>query len=206
MRKILLIFLSLVFFIFNLAFFGYADQEDKKEDPRNQTKEEQPLKTKVETRKWEFSISAYLDIESYRYYDYPFKLTTISIPLRIGYFLTKTFEIEPEINCIFTSDEYYHESRAFLLANLAMNFNSSSRLMPFILGGAGVKYFRWSYNSELYSDHYSETKLALNAGAGLKWFAAKRFAFRIEYRFFYYSENDVDVTHHKALVGISIFF
>lgn len=206
MRKTLLIFLSLIFFIFNLAFFGYADQEDKKEDPKNQTKEEQPLKTKVETRKWEFSISAYLDIERYRYYNYPIKLTTISIPLRIGYFLTKTFEIEPEINCIFTSSEYYHESRAFFLANLAMNFNSSSHVVPFILWGAGIKCFRWSYDTELQPDHYSETKGALNAGAGLKWFAAKRFAFRIEYRFFYYDENDVNITHHKALVGISIFF
>jgi|GEM_PF-2687714 len=206
MRKILLIFLSLILFIFNLAFFGYADQEDKKEDAKNQTKEEQLLKTKAETRKWEVSISAYLDIERYRYYDQPYRQTTISIPLRIGYFLTKTFEIEPEINCISTSSEYYHESRVFFLANLAMNFNSSSRLMPFILGGAGVKYFSWSYKSGLPQGPYSETKLAFNAGAGLKWFAAKRFAFRIEYRFFYYNENDIDVTHHKAFVGVSIFF
>ena len=206
MRKILLIFLSLILFIFHLAFFGYADQEDKREDAKNQTKEEQLLKTKAETRKWEVSISAYLDIERYRYYDQPYRLTTISIPLRIGYFLTKTLEIESEINSIFTSSEFYHESRTFFLANLAMNFNASSRVVPFILGGAGVKYFRWSYNIEWQPGHYSETKLAFNAGAGLKWFAAKRFAFRIEYRFFYYNEYDVNVTRHKAFVGISIFF
>lgn len=64
----------------------------------------------------------------------------------------------------------------------------------------------WGRNIDIKLDHYSETKLTLNAGAGLKWFAAKRFAFRIEYRFFYYNENDVDVRYHKVFVGISIFF
>jgi len=53
--------------------------------------------------KWEFSTSASLDINKVKYNGDSATRTTFSIPVRVGYFITKNIEIEPEINYMHTT-------------------------------------------------------------------------------------------------------
>jgi len=209
MKKNLLYFLAFSFFILNLAFLARASHEDNKKNPNSISEEKQSLKTKKKY-KWEFSTSASLDINK-ESYNGDYKTTrTISIPVRIGYFISKNLEAEPEINYMNvtinpSSGRKYSYSDALLFTNFAFNFNTSSQVIPFILGGVGI--IRISRES-LIEPHQmiTNTYSVLNAGAGIKWLAAQRVALRAEYRFINYDENGNNITHNKIFLGISIFF
>ena len=194
MRKNLLILLALSLFILNLTILSHAVPGIKKENKY----------------KWEFSTAASLDIDKESYNGDYKVTTTISIPLRIGYFLSKNFEIEPEINYIHVTinpsyDGKLSYSDALLFANFAFNINTPSRVTPFILAGGGIIRISREAIIEPYQ-MVTNTYSIFDAGAGLKWHVAKRVALRPEYRFMYYKENAVNITHHKLLLGISIFF
>lgn len=193
MRKTLLPFFFLCFFILN-SILSYSSTYTKKENKY----------------KWEFSTATSFDINKESYHGDYKVTTTISVPLRIGYFLSKNFEIEPEINYIHVTinpsyDRKFSYSDILLLANFAFNIDTQSQVTPFILAGGGIIRISREAIIEPYQ-MVTNTYSVFDAGAGLKWFAAKRVALRTEYRFIYYKENADTITHHKLFFGISIFF
>ena len=194
MRKNLLILLALSLFILNFTILSHAVPGVKKGNKY----------------KWEFSTAVSLDIDKESYNGDYKVTTTISVPLRIGYFLGKNFEIEPEINYIHVTinpsyDRKFSYADALLFANFAFNINTSSRVTPFILAGGGIIRISREAIIESYQ-MVTSTYSVFDAGVGIKWFAAKRVALRTEYRFIYYKENADTITHHKLFLGISIFF
>jgi len=221
MRKISIFFLVLSFFVFNFAFLGYSSPKTQKEKAQIETEEGQTGGTKAEKGKVEFSTAASLDIDRVKEkvdeeeMEEVLTTTTLSVPLRFGYFLTDNIEIEPEVTHAYMKMSYDGESASattsLLLANVAFNFSTTSQVMPFILGGAGLMTISASYDGE----KESESGFAWNVGAGIKWFATSRAALRVEYRFIHYSlTTDVDTyykitvshTNHRIFVGFSIFF
>ena len=221
MRKILIFFLVLSFCVFNLAFLAYAGPKAKKENAQIETGEGQTGGTKAEKGKVEFSTAVYLDIDRVKqkvdeeWEEEALTTTTFSVPLRVGFFITDNIEIEPEINFnrvrVSYEDESASATTALLLANVAFNFNTTSQVMPFVLGGAGLMIIGASYDGET----ESESGFAWNVGGGIKWFVANRVALRVKYRFIHYSiTTEVDTiveittshTNHRIFVGISMFF
>jgi hypothetical protein len=204
MRKILLIFLSFIFFIFNFVLSGRAgDEAEREAAARAANKQVQQLKVKEENRKWELSAAASLGIKIEPHsLEYP--LTFImAIPARVGYFFTKNIEIEPEINFIYNFNDYY-ESTTLFLANISYNFSPSSKTAPFLIGGAGIiRIPAEGWFTEI--ERPVSSCLALNAGGGVKWFAARRVALRFEYRFLYYSRHGDIVFHNQIFMGFSLF-
>ncbi len=197
MRKVSYLFLIISFFIINLNFMVYASPRGKNENAKEITEKNQRIKTKTKKHKWEFSTAASLYFEPEVYEK---DKRGIYIPARIGYFISKNLEIEPEFNIMYRDSEFDSITKNLLLANLAYNFNASSRIMPFLLAGAGIIRLMPEVTiPEEWPAPYTE--LVLNAGAGLKWLFAKRIAMRIEYRFIYYRYN----TRHNILIGISVF-
>jgi len=218
MRQITIIAI-LFFCIFGFGFLGYASSTANKENAR--VEEEQTGGATVEKGKVEFSIAAYLSIDRAKSkYDgvegEPYTITTLSIPTRLGYFLTRNIELEPEI--IHTSmkvsyaGESYSQTSSLLLANVAFNFQTASKVMPFVIGGAGLARTSASATGE---ETVSSSSFAWNAGAGIKWFVANSAALRIEYRFIHYSfTEEVDTiatiteghTYHRIFFGVAVFF
>ena len=197
MRKISSLFLIMSFFIINLSVMVRASPITKNENSKETTEKNQHIKTKTKKYKWEFSLAAsfYFEPELYE----KDKLG-IYIPARIGCFITKNIEIEPEFNISYRDSEIDSITRNLLFANLAYNFFVSSRIMPFLLAGAGIIRLMpevW-ITPEPPAPH---NELVLNAGAGLKWLFVKRVAVRIEYRIIHYTYT----TRHNMLIGISVF-
>ncbi len=164
----------------------------------------------VKGKKFEFSTSA--SIYNVKEKDGETE-TLINIPLRIGYYIFRGLEIEPEF--LLTIPEESEETGYFILVNLAYNFKASEKIIPFVLAGGG------------YGNGYTAYKLvfdwdmgvtALNFGAGIKYLVGNSAALRIEYRFTKYSgekttsytwgtyTDKIDRTDNNILVGISIFF
>jgi len=214
MRKISIFFLILSFCVFNLAIRGYASSKTQKENAQIETGEGQPEGNKGRKGDIEFSTVASLGVDRVKtkveWIDHESEevLTTIalSIPVRVGYFLTDNIEIEPEVNFIYLHMSYDGESdsskTALLLANVAYNFATPSQVMPFVLGGVGLM-------------TEGESEFVWNVGGGIKWFAANRVALRVEYRFIHFPLTTVGDTYykiteghtnHRIFVGISIFF
>ena len=133
MRKNLQILLAASLFIFNFAILSHASPEGKNENAKEITEKNQQIKTKTKKYKWELStaVSLYFEPEVYE----KDKLG-IYIPVRIGYFISKNIEIEPEFNITYRDSEFDSITKNLLFANLAYNFNVSSRIMPFLLAGA----------------------------------------------------------------------
>lgn len=188
----ILLFITLYFANINYVFAG-----TKKEIFKEITAANQQAIDKGRKHRWEFStgVSLYFEPEVYE----KDKLG-IYIPARIGYYISKNIEIEPEFNITYRDSELDSITRNLLFANLAYNFNVSSRIMPFLLVGGGI--IKLSPEVAIPEDWpapYNE--LVLNAGAGLKWFVVKRAAMRIEYRIIHYPNN----TRHNMLIGISVF-
>lgn len=175
----------------------YACPLAKNENSKETTEENQQIKTKTKKYKWEFSSAAsfYFEPEVYEK-----NKLGIYIPARIGCFVTKSIEIEPEFNISYRDSEFDSITRNLLLANLAYNFNVSPRIMPFLLAGGGIIRIRPEVGiPEDWPAPYNE--LVLNAGTGLKWLFVKKAALRIEYRIIHYSYT----TRHNMLIGISVF-
>ena len=208
MWKHLFILNVLIIFVFNIVLPGYCSTRDEKSDPKV-TQEEQSKKIKTQKFCWEFSTAASLDIRKEPVGTYSNTEIAIYLPVRIGFIINKTLEIEPEITYIYRSWDlrYYHDSdwEILFLANLAINIENSSPVTPFILGGMGFLKYSAVSAIEPY-DEFVITDFVNNFGAGLKWFAADKVALRIDYRYFKHKENGVTATHHKIFFGISLFF
>ncbi|UCG52099.1 MAG: outer membrane beta-barrel protein [Candidatus Latescibacterota bacterium] len=136
----------------------------------------------------------------------------VVIPVRLGVFLVKGFELEPEIS-VFFPDESELTGAVFLL-NAAYNFLEGSRVRPFVLAGIG---FGNAVRIANLAADVDESVFVLDAGLGLKAFLNKHVAFRAEYRFerssyerdvpyWYVHGRDVDVNVHRMMFGFSIIF
>ncbi len=219
MKRSVINLIVLIFCISSFAFLGYASPSTNNENAR--TEEEQTGGTTVEKGKFEFSIATYLNIDRIKTkYDGeefdPYTITTLSVPVRLGYFLTNNIELEPEIvhtYVKYSEEDYsYSQTSSLLLANVAYNFKTASKVMPFVIGGAGLA--RVSYD-ETGEEGESHSSFAWNAGGGIKWFATNSVALRIEYRFMHFAfKEDIDTiykiteghTYHRIFFGFSVFF
>lgn len=164
----------------------------------------------VEGKKWEFSTA--LGFESYSYEGSTGSATILNFPVRLGYYLWKGLEFEPELK--FTSYHYSgksSQSGTLFTLNLAYNFKlNSPRLIPFVLGGYGFGdgYVHLQSFVEPLPDGVNAT--AYNFGGGIKYLFGNIAALRLEYRYTHWmSEEEGYSNHyniHNIFVGISLFF
>lgn len=167
----------------------------------------------VEGKKFEFSTSASMWNVKYKDSDETSSMTNVS--LRVGIFIFKGLEIEPEL--FLTIPEDGEDTGYFVMANLAYNFKASERLIPFILGGVG--YGNGQPALSLVYRYWEDMNVtAFNLGAGIKFIVGDSAAIRIEYRLTRYSGEstetywgytytyELDRTDNNILVGMSIFF
>lgn len=133
--------------------------------------------------------------------------TVLNLPLRIGFFIYKGLEIEPEL--FLTIPEETENTGYLILGNLSYNFKAADRLMFFVLGGAG---FGNSAQTFSYVGDWELNITAFNFGAGMKFLVGDSAAFRIEYRFTkYHGENggwwgELNRTDNNIFIGFSLFF
>jgi len=135
--------------------------------------------------------------------------TLINVPLRLGVFLFKGLELEPELSL--TIPEESEDTGILVLGNISYNFSVSERVLPFVLAGIGygnaVPALGWAWDVE-------EKVIPVNFGAGVKAFVGDSAAIRLEYRFTKFYEADQGLfktegdvrTDHNFFVGISLFF
>ena len=164
----------------------------------------------VEGKKWEFSTA--FGFESYSYEGSMGAATILNFPVRLGYYLWKGLEFEPELK--FTSYHYSgggSESGALFSLNLAYNFKlKSPRLIPFVLGGYGFGdgYAHLLMFVEPLPDGVSAT--AYDFGGGIKYLFGNIAALRLEYRYTHWMSEKLgfsnDYNIHNIFVGISLFF
>lgn len=158
----------------------------------------------AEGLKWEFSTSASLNIYRVSYENESYTLTTLTVPIRLGYFIMKGLEMEPELWYQRISSEGDSMSELHGFCNLAYNFkfNSDAKTVPFLLAGVGI------YSAS--ADGESESSLAIDGGAGFKWLVSRNAALRFEYRLIYYKIGEepyrFTVMNHLVMAGLSIFF
>ncbi len=129
----------------------------------------------------------------------------INLATRLGIFVTRIVEFEPEIML----SKFEDEDLGYILSgNLVFNISSrrpGSNVVPFFLGGFGVSNtIQFLPNIPLSgSDEF--TWSIINVGAGFKFFISKQAALRLEYRFQNYFEEE-NITYHNIFFGISAFF
>lgn len=154
----------------------------------------------VQDKKFEFSVSA--SMWNVKWGDMETE-TLINIPVRIGYFIYKGFEIEPEV---FLSIPEDREGTGILfLGNVSYNFKASEKLIPFVLGGIGFGNSVQSFGVALDTD---ESLTVYNFGAGVKFIVGDSAAIRIEYRFTKYGKKEdwFNRKDNNIFTGVSIFF
>lgn len=153
----------------------------------------------VESKKFEFSTSASIwNIK----FDGGETNTIINVPLRLGYFIYKGLEIEPEI--LLTIPEDGDGTGILILGNLSYNFKASEKMFPFVFGGLGFGNAEKFFGVAMDTD---ESITFFDFGAGIKFIVGNSAAIRIEYRFTKYTgEFGPDRTDNNILTGVSIFF
>jgi hypothetical protein len=154
----------------------------------------------VPEKKWEFSTSGYFssmkgkgDSESY---------DLLNLAMRLGYFVYKGLEIEPEF--LLTIPDDSEDTGILFLGNVAYNFGVSKNVTPFILAGFGIgngaRYLSIIWDLE-------ETVTVLDVGVGIKYTVGHSAGLRLEYRFCHVMMEDDDyLNDHQIMVGISLFF
>lgn len=157
----------------------------------------------IEKGKIEFSTAASFMSRKYEYSEEAW--TSINVPIRLGYFITKNIEIEPEL--FFT--KYKEEDVGFMaIGNVAFNFipsGENGKAIPFLLGGFGYGNSGTFLPNFLMPGSEDKTWTVLNIGAGVKMFVADPVALRFEYKL-QKLMGDTDATYHFVLTGISLFF
>jgi hypothetical protein len=167
------------------------------------------------SKKYEFSMAA--SFWSIKYDEDSASTTILNVPLRFGIFIYKGLELEPEF--VLTIPDSIKATAILASLNVAYNFISQGKIVPFVLLGAGYG------NGEQTLDFGNDLEMgifALNAGAGLKILMGDSAAFRVEYRFVRYSgkrtysytyygyteswTEDYGRTDHRIFAGLSLFF
>jgi hypothetical protein len=128
--------------------------------------------------------------------------TFLSLPLRVGYYIWKGLEFEPELILMKFDDS---DAAYNLNGNLSYNFNTSGRLKPFLLAGAGFGN-GVAYGAIVEGDPDLNATL-LNFGGGVKYVIGTSGAIRLEYR---YTHNELaegeTVDLHQVFIGVALFF
>jgi len=171
----------------------------------------------VPGKKFEFSTGAYF--WNVKYKGASESSSILNVPIRVGVFLFKGLEFEPEI--LLTIPDKSENTGVIFLGNLSYNFNVSENVVPFVLAGGGYG------NAEEYFSAASKQAIGagiavINAGLGVKFLFGRTAALRLEYRFIRYSGSktvsydywwgnytytyDFGRTDHKIFTGLSIFF
>jgi hypothetical protein len=132
--------------------------------------------------------------------------TILSLPLRVGYFIWKGLELEPELMLMKFDD---NDAAYNMNGNLSYNFNISGRLKPFLLAGAG--FGNGIAFGALVEGSTSVNATLLNFGGGVKYIIGTSGAIRLEYRFTrnHLSKGDIpsdDVNLHQVFIGVALFF
>ncbi|MGB4298010.1 MAG: porin family protein [Candidatus Saccharicenans sp.] len=155
-------------------------------------------------KKWEIGFG--LSFSNFKFEGDSGSTSILNIPFRVGYYVWKGLEIEPEVMLTKISDMDFGFN---LAANLLYNFQLQGNFRPFILVGFGYGNGFAPYDALYIGDSDTNSTL-INAGAGVKYLFGDRAAIRVEYRYSHnhmkweeYSEN---VNTHKVLTGISLFF
>jgi opacity protein-like surface antigen len=152
-----------------------------------------------------FELGVAFSFASIRYAEEEYSYTVWTLPLRVGYFVWKGLEIEPEIMLQkFKGDDLAYD----LCGNLAYNFKPSGNLVPFVLAGIGIGN---GFVIGPIVDGASGVKaFLLNFGGGVKYVIGNSGAIRLEYRFTHnhlaedeYSGNR---NSHQVFIGASLFF
>jgi hypothetical protein len=151
----------------------------------------------VQDKKFEFSTSAAMWNIKIEGSDAE---TIFNVPLRIGYFIYKGLELEPEILLTIPEDG---GTGILIQGNLSYNFKASEKVFPFILGGFGFGNAQKIFGIAMDTD---ENVTVLNFGAGMKFMVGNSAAIRVEYRLTKYSMDIFERTDNNFLVGVSIFF
>ncbi len=156
-------------------------------------------------KKWEIGTS--ISFDSTKPVDGP-SSTILDVPVRVGYFIWRGLEIEPELQMSFFGGDIDAGTGILFSLNAAYNFSlTDKRLMPFVRAGYGFGNGFREFELVFKTEGFSTT--APNFGGGIKYFFGDMAAVRVEYRFTSYSANH-DVGHflseHRIFVGFSIFF
>lgn len=182
----------------------------------------------AQTKKGDFEISGAASFISaqYQYYYYfdnskhDASFFSIRLAGRLGLFITKNLEIEPEITICKFGENLFGDENDFkmgyiLSCNVSYNITPSGKTVPFVLAGVGISNTSPLPQGDVLWGDKDVIYTLINAGAGLKLFLSKTAAIRLEYRFQYYFRGEVgDIkgtystyykTCHYILVGISIF-
>jgi opacity protein-like surface antigen len=166
----------------------------------------------VPGKKFEFGTS--VNFFSVKYEEaggYSGSWTILNVPVRFGWYVWKGLEIEPEFVMTIPINESKGEMSYFAGVNLAYNFKTKGKLVPFIGGSAGfgngIPYMGWVEGGS------GEKITAFGGLAGVKYLLGNIAAIRAEYRLLRYDWKDADDpdydetgTIHQILVGLSIFF
>ncbi len=156
-----------------------------------------------------FELSTAVSFFSAKRTDTGWTWDNLTIPIRLGWFIWKGLEIEPEVQLNWL--DLGGPPRYFLQANLTYNFKTPWNLIPFIGACAG-------FGNEvpvvgiggLNDDNVS----AYGGLAGVRCLIGKSAALRAEYRFNWWTHNAPWMgdsgpqkgTFHAVFVGLSIFF
>jgi opacity protein-like surface antigen len=146
--------------------------------------------------------------------------SAFNLSTRFGYFLSKEFEVEPEI--IFSSYGGSGNPGIILSGNFLYNYHILDRLQisPFFLAGFGWANSRHYFNLMNFGEE-NRNYTILNLGVGLKSFISKSVSLRMEYRFqrFIAGEEKVEpvsfwmtpytydpsLSYHNFMMGLSVF-
>ncbi len=153
----------------------------------------------VNDKKFEFSTSA--SVWNVKFSGQETE-TVFNIPVRLGFFVFKGFEIETELFLTIPEGE---DLGYLLLADVSYNFKASKKFIPFVLAGGGYGNSEQSF-SVVYD--YGADIFAVNFGGGLKYLISNSAAIRMDYRFTKYLAEGVwlDRTDNNIFFGLSIFF
>jgi opacity protein-like surface antigen len=157
-------------------------------------------------KKWE--VGGSFSFASFKFSGDTESTTVFNLPVRLGYYIWKGLEIEPEI--MYTKFEG-SDAGYLLSANFAYNFKlpSTANIIPFVLAGVGFGN-GFSFAGIVEGDT-SMNAFVYQFGAGAKFLVGSSAAFRAEYRFQHNELSETGfpsetISSHQILVGISIFF
>jgi hypothetical protein len=127
----------------------------------------------------------------------------ICVAGRMGFFITRHFELEPEV--VISINNAGTPGYIFS-GNLAYHLTPDKKAVPFILVGFGISNTLPVLHNVVVCGCEDETVKLFNAGVGVKVFVKKTIALRTEYRLNYFFDEGWHRTYHYGLFGISVFF
>jgi hypothetical protein len=160
----------------------------------------------IEGKKFEFSTA--VSFSSAKYTNSDNSVSILIIPVRLGWFIWKGFEIEPEVQLrSFDGGTLLY----FLQGNLTYNFKTPWKLIPFIGACAG---FGNDIPVITIGGPNGDKVSAYGGIAGVRCLIGKSAALRAEYRFSWWTHNAPWMgdygpdkgTLNAVFVGLSIFF